>query len=269
MAPKTCAANADTETTRAATTPPGILQTRPCSVSVIVPVYNEERTIAAILRKVQEVRLDGLQKEIVVVDDGSTDRTVEQLQRFGDEIRLVRHPKRLGKGAAVRTGFLAATGDILVIQDADLEYDPQDFPRLVEPLLRGDVDAVLGSRFLVQKPQFFTRDGSPFFSHYIGNTLIIWLTNWLYGFCATDYEGCYKAFRADVIRATPPVEADGFEFDNELICKLLRQKRRISEVPIHYNPRVYQEGKKIRWQHGVRMLWTILKWRVWPLSDHA
>lgn len=234
-------------------------------VSIVIPIYNEERTAATLIRRVQQVPMPGLEKELIVVDDGSTDRTVEQLRAFGDQIRLICHPRNRGKGAAVRTGFGAATGDALLIQDADLEYDPNDFPAMIAPLVEGRADAVLGSRFILEKPRFFLRQGgSPFFSHYIGNKLIIWLTNWLYGFHATDYEGCYKAFTAEAIRRTPLL-ADGFEFDNELVCKLLRRRARIVEVPIRYHPRVYGEGKKIRWQHGVRMLWTIVKWRIWPL----
>ena len=266
MGPDPCVASAEVVVKK-----PGalrVLQGPPRKVSIIIPAYNEERTIAAIVQRVQQVQLDGLEKEIIIVDDRSTDRTVDQLQPFGDQITLVRHARNMGKGAAVRTGFGVATGDVLLIQDADLEYDPADFPRLLAPLLRGEAEAVIGSRFVLQQPRFFSRGGSPFFSHYIGNKLIVWLTNWLYGFRATDYEGCYKAFTANVIRTTP-IQADGFEFDNELVCKLLRQKQRIVEIPIRYSPRVYNEGKKIRWQHGVRMLWTILKWRVWPLSDHA
>ena len=233
------------------------------TVSIIIPAYNEDDTIEAIIRKVEAVPLDGLRKEIVVVDDCSTDRTRERLERLGDRIRLIRHPRNLGKGAAVRSGFQAATGDILLIQDADLEYDPGDYPRLITPILRGEADAVIGSRFLLEKPRFFTRQGQPFFSHYLGNVIIIWLTNLLYGWRATDYEGCYKAFTRAVIREIP-VESNGFEFDNALVCKLLRRRRRIVEVPIHYEPRVYGEGKKIRWQHGIRMIWSILKWRVTP-----
>ena len=241
------------------------IRTQVSRVSIVIPTYNEERTVAALIRRVQQAPLDGLEKEIIVVDDGSADRTVEQLRQFGDQIRLIRHTRNRGKGAAVRTGFDAATGQVLLIQDADLEYDPNDFPAVVAPLVEGRADAVLGSRFILERPRFFLRqDGSPFFSHYIGNKLIIWLTNWLYGVRATDYEGCYKAFTAEAIRATP-VQADGFEFDNELVCKLLRRRARIVEVPIRYHPRVYGDGKKIRWQHGVRMLWTILKWRIWPL----
>ena len=235
----------------------------PATVSIIIPAYNEAQTIEAIIRKVEAVPLDGLRKEIIVVDDGSTDRTRERLEPFGSGIRVIRHPRNLGKGAAVRSGFAAATGDVLLIQDADLEYDPGDYPRLIAPILDGRADAVLGSRFLLERPRFFTRRGQPFFSHYLGNVIIIWLTNLLYGWRATDYEGGYKAFTRAVIQATP-LEAAGFELDNELVCKLLRRHRRIVEVPIRYDPRVYRDGKKIRWQHGVRMIWAVLKWRIMP-----
>lgn len=231
------------------------------TLSIVIPVHNEERTIEAVIQRVREVPLAGLQREIIVVDDCSTDGTAEVLTRFDGVVRVLRHPTNLGKGAAVRSGFQAATGDILLIQDADFEYDPNDYPALVAPILRGEADAVMGSRFLTKKPHFFTKNGDPFFSHYFGNRLIIWLTNFLYGFQATDYEGCYKAFTRKVIEQTPVV-TNGFDFDNELICKLLRRGQRIVEVPIHYEPRLYSEGKKIRWHHGVRMVWSILKWRL-------
>lgn len=238
---------------------------RAATLSVVIPAYNEERTIAELLRRVQAVRLPGVRMEILVVDDHSGDRTCEQVRPFGEAVRLIRHPRNLGKGAAVKTGFRAAVGDVVIIQDADLEYDPQDYPGLIEPILRQEAEVVIGSRFLLQKPRFFTERGDPFFSHYIGNKLIIWLTNLLYGFRATDYEGCYKAFTRSVLRATP-VETDGFDFDNELICKLLRKRVRVLEVPIRYTPRPYAAGKKIRWHHGARMVWTILKWRVLPIK---
>ena len=236
----------------------------PPILSVVVPVYNEAALIETTLRRVTASPVD---KEVIVVDDGSTDATGHTLATLQQQlpIRVLTHPKNLGKGAAVRTGFQAATGDILLIQDADLEYDPGDYPTLIEPLLRREADVVMGSRFLRQKPTFFTPHGDPFFTHYIGNRIIIWLTNLLYGFQATDYEGCYKAFTRTVVQETPVI-ANGFEFDNELVCKLLRRRRRIVEVPIRYMPRAYAEGKKIRWQHGLKMVWTILKWRVLPFG---
>ncbi len=236
----------------------------PPRVSIVIPVYNEANHIEVVLQK---VFASPLEKEVIVVDDGSTDAAKDVLARLQQvfPIRVMTHAKNRGKGAAVRTGFEAATGEILLIQDADLEYDPQDYSRLIEPIRRGEADVVLGSRFAFREPKFFNEHGELFFSHYIGNKFIIWLTNTLYGFHATDYEGCYKAFARRVVREVH-VEANGFEFDNELICKVLRRRYRIVEVPIHYVPRSYREGKKIRWQHGVKMVWAIVKWRVLPFT---
>ena len=234
-------------------------------VSIIIPAYNEARFIEAVIRNVLATPID---KEVIVIDDGSTDSTYEILARLEEElpISLIRQPRNIGKGAAVRRGFEIATGDILMIQDADLEYNPDDYAVVTGPILRGEADVVIGSRFTRQSPRFFTANGDPFFSHFIGNKVIVWLTNLLYGFRATDYEGCYKAFRRDVIREVPVV-ANGFEFDNELVCKLLRRGQKIVEVPIQYSPRLYKDGKKIRWMDGLVIVWTIVKWRIWPMHS--
>ena len=242
-----------------------IEQTRLFAVklSVVIPAYNEEQTIAAMIERVKAVDLGALDLEIVVVDDGSKDRTREILKGIPG-IRVMLHERNSGKGAAVKTGFRAATGDIVLIQDADLEYDPQDYGALVQPILDGRADAVMGSRFVFERPQFFGNGAqSPFFTHYIGNIIIIGLTNVLYRHSATDYEGCLKAFSKKVVDGVP-ITANGFEYDNELICKLLRRGHRIAEVPITYRPRTYEEGKKIKWQDGVRMIWTIVQWRFRP-----
>jgi glycosyltransferase involved in cell wall biosynthesis len=232
-------------------------------LSVVIPAYNEEQTIAETIQRVKAVDLGGLELEIVVVDDGSKDRTREILAAIPG-IRVVLHERNSGKGAAVKSGFRAATGDIVLIQDADLEYDPQDYVPLLQPILDGRVEAVMGSRFSHERPQFFGKGAkSPFFTHYIGNIIIIGLTNALYWHSATDYEGCLKAFSKRVVDSIP-IAANGFEYDNELICKLLRRGHRIAEVPINYRPRTYEEGKKIKWQDGVRMVWTIVKWRFIP-----
>ena len=232
-------------------------------LSVVIPAYNEESTIAEMIQRVKAVDLGAIELEIVVVDDGSKDRTREILKTIPG-IRVVLHERNSGKGAAVKSGFRAATGDIVLIQDADLEYDPQDYPALLQPILEGRAEATMGSRFILERIQFFGKGAkSPFFTHYIGNILIVRLTNALYRHSATDYEGCYKAFSKSVVDSIP-IAANGFEYDNELICKLLRRGHRIAEVPIKYRPRTYEEGKKIKWQDGVRMIWTIVKWRFIP-----
>jgi len=228
-------------------------------LSIIIPAYNEAGTIATIVHRVQSVDLGPIEKEIIVVNDGSTDDT-EQVLKGLSAVRHISHERNAGKGAALAAGFQAATGGIVLIQDADLEYDPEDYPAVIRPIVEGHSDVVMGSRFILYKPKFFGTRRSPYLSHYIGNMLITSLTNLLYGQRFTDYEGCYKAFRRTVVAATP-VKARGFEFDNELICKLMRKGTRIVEVPIRYTPRTYESGKKITWRHGAIMFWTILKWR--------
>ena len=232
-------------------------------VSIIIPAYNEAQTIAAVIQRIESVPLEGIEKEIIVVDDASTDRTAEVLNGLRN-VRTIRHLKNAGKGSALATGIDAATGDVVIFQDADLEYSPEDYPAVLQPLIEGCCDAVMGSRFLRERPVFWGSRKSPYLNHYIGNLLIIWVTNVLYGKQFTDYEGCYKAFRRSLLVDTP-VEATGFEFDNELICKAMRKGARIAEVPIQYHPRTYAQGKKITWRHGLVMLWTIVKWRVRPL----
>jgi len=233
-------------------------------LSVIIPAYNERSTIEAVVRRVQTVNLGPIEKEIIVVDDGSRDGTTEILKELAG-IRRISHERNAGKGAALTTGFQAATGDIVLIQDADLEYHPEDYRTVIQPIVDGACDAVIGSRFLLYKPKFFGKRRSPYLTHYIGNMLIVTVTNLLYGRHFTDYEGCYKAFTRTVLASTP-VEAKGFEFDNELVCKLMRKGARIVEVPIHYTPRTYAHGKKINWRHGLIILWTIVKWRFLPLT---
>ena len=233
-------------------------------LSVIIPAYNERNTIEAVVRRVQAVNLGPVEKEIIVVDDGSTDGTANVLKEMSG-IRRLSHERNAGKGAALTTGFRAATGDIVLIQDADLEYDPADYRAMIRPIVEGSSDVVMGSRFILYHPKFFGKRRSPYLSHYIGNILITSITNLLYGKRFTDYEGCYKAFRRSMVAATP-VKAKGFEFDNELLCKLMRKGARIVEVPIRYTPRTYARGKKITWRHGLIMLWTIVKWRFLPLT---
>ncbi|HKP01217.1 MAG TPA: glycosyltransferase family 2 protein [Nitrospiraceae bacterium] len=233
-------------------------------LSIIIPAYNEQTTIEAIIRRVQAVNLGAVTKEILVVDDASRDDTPHILKSITG-IVFLRHSVNAGKGAALTTGIRAATGDIVIFQDADLEYMPEDYLTVITPLLNGDCDAVMGSRFLRERPVFWGKRKSPYLNHYIGNLLILWVTNTLYGKSFTDYEGCYKAFFRSTLLDTP-IRAKGFEFDNELVCKLMRKGVRIEEVPIRYSPRTYGQGKKITWRHGLTILWAIIKWRVIPMN---
>ncbi len=222
-------------------------------LSVIIPVYNERATIREILR---QVRMVGLADEIIVVDDGSTDGTREILAeeaRNGD-LRVIFHERNMGKGAAVRTGIAHATGDILLIQDADLEYDPRDYPNLIRPILEGRAAVVYGSRFLGPRKAML-------FWHMIGNKFLTMVTNLLYDAILSDMETGYKVFRAEVVRGIP-LRARGFEFEPEITAKILKRGYRIFEVPISYYGREFKEGKKIRpIRDGLKALWTLIKYR--------
>lgn len=229
-------------------------------LSVVIPAYNEERSLSGVVERVRRADTAGLELEIVVVDDGSKDGTAAVLRSIPGVTAVFRE-RNGGKGAALKSGFAAASGDVLLIQDADLEYDPGDYAVVLKPILEGRADAVLGSRFVHERPQFFFgKPRSPFFTHYIGNITITGLTNILFGQSFTDYEGCYKAFTKEAV-ASVSVSADGFEFDNELVCRLLRRGARFCEVPIRYSPRSYEDGKKITWKDGMRILFTIIRCR--------
>src|SRR5437879_13584171 len=181
------------------------------TLSVIIPAYNERGTIEAVVRRVQAVNLGPMEKEIIVVDDGSRDGPTETLRVLSGR-RRISHERNAGKGAAVTTGIQTATGDIVLIQDADLEYHPEDYRTVIQPIVDGACDAVMGSRFLLYKPKFFGKRRSPYLTHYIGNKLIVDVTNLLYGQHFTDYEGCYNAFTRTILAATT-VGAKGFGLD--------------------------------------------------------
>jgi len=221
-------------------------------LSVIMPVYNEQETLAEILARVRAVDLE---KEIVVVDDGSTDGTRDVLreeEKKGD-LKVFYHQVNNPKGAAVRTGLEHASGSFIIIQDADLEYDPCDYPKLLQPILEGQAEVVYGSRFLVFRETMF-------FLQALGNKFLTLLTNLLYGTALSDMETCYKAFRAEVIKSIP-LRSRRFEFEPEITAKLLKRGYRIHEVPISYQGREYHEGKKLTWRDGVTALWTLIKYR--------
>ncbi len=225
------------------------------TVSVVVPAFNEIATVETLLRRVRSVRLNW---EIIVVDDGSTDGTRELLQELEAEgivDHLIFHPENRGKGAALRTGFAHATGDVVVVQDADLEYDPVEIPLLLEPILQGKADAVYGSRFL----------GGPhrvhLFWHAVGNRFLTLLSNMLTDVNLTDMETCYKMVRRDLLR-TLPLSSERFGFEPEITARLAQAGARIYELPISYHGRSYSEGKKIGWKDGVEALWCILKYNL-------
>lgn len=229
-------------------------------LSIVIPVYNERKTIEEVIRRVKASLIrQNLSAEIVVVNDGSTDGSSEVIRTIPD-IVFVDQKKNRGKGASVKAGFEASTGDILLIQDADLEYDPDDYSAIIRPILNGESEVSMGSRFLKFRPVFLGENKSPYLTHYIGNRLVVWLTNFLYRHNATDYEACYKAFSHRIVDSITTVST-GFEYDNELICKILKSGGKIIEVPIKYYPRSYESGKKITWKHGFKMLWTIVKVR--------
>ena len=222
-------------------------------LTVLIPVYNEVHTIREILKRVQDT---GLADEILLVDDGSADGTRDILEELNGQgaIRVILHEKNQGKGAAVRTGIKNATGDVLLIQDADLEYDPRDYPALLQPLQEGLAEVVYGSRFL----------GAPrrvaMFWHMVANKLLTLITNILYNTILTDMETGYKVFRKEVIEDIP-LHAKRFEFEPEFTAKILKKGVRIFEVPISFNPRDYDEGKKIGLSDAFEAIWALIKYR--------
>ncbi|MBM4313648.1 MAG: glycosyltransferase family 2 protein [Deltaproteobacteria bacterium] len=224
-------------------------------LSVVVPVYNEKGTVLAIIEKV--LRLDFV-KEVIVVDDGSTDGTKELLKAasFDGRVRTFFHDRNRGKGAALRTGFVHVTGEIVTIQDADLEYDPNEFVEMSKPIIDGVADVVYGSRLSGGKPQRVH-----LFWHRVGNGFLTFVTGLLYNTTLSDMETCYKMFRKVVLDGIR-IKSDDFSVEPELTAKICKnQKWRIYEIPISYYGRSYAEGKKISWRHGFSALWTLLKFR--------
>ncbi len=229
-------------------------------LSIVIPAYNEKNTIAEILKKIEAVNLGNIEKEIIIVDDGSTDGTREilrGLERSG-KYKIIYQEKNKGKGAAIRAGFKEAAGDFVIIQDADLEYDPEDYPAMLKPALNGRSEVMLGVR--IQPDSDEKKHRSLYWLSWFGNKFITWTTNWLYWNNAGEYEACYKVFSKRLIDAIK-VRTDNFDFDNELVCKILKKGYKTVDVPVHYYPRSYEEGKKINWRHGVLILWTIVKYR--------
>jgi len=222
-------------------------------LSVIVPVYDERNTVVEIVRRMRAVELP-VELEIVIVDDGSTDGTREVLRQLADStVRVVTHERNQGKGAAIRTGLQHVSGDLVLVQDADLEYDPEDWPKLLNPIMRGKASVVYGSRFTGERRNML-------FLHWVGNRFLSLTTNVLYNTTLSDMETCYKLFDRKVIEGIT-IRASRFEFEPEITAKLLRRGVRIYEVPISYTGREFEEGKKITWRDGFIALWTLVKYR--------
>jgi glycosyltransferase involved in cell wall biosynthesis len=222
-------------------------------LSVVVPVFNEKATVAEI---VDRIRATNLSIELIVVDDGSTDGTRDILKQLNGKIdRLLLQERNRGKGAALKAGFAVATGDVVIIQDADLEYDPDDYPELLKPIVKANADLVLGSRLTGAKPQ-----RAYYYWHYVGNRVITFIARVLYNTTLSDIYTCYKVFKREQLTGLD-VKSDGFEFDAEMLAILLRRRLIVYEVPISYYGRSYGEGKKIKWYHTARVVWNLVKYR--------
>ncbi|MAG47629.1 glycosyl transferase [archaeon] len=226
-------------------------------LSIIIPVYNEEKTLEEIIDKVQNVNLKEIEKELIIVNDKSTDNTNEKIKLLTKKysnIKSFSHNINQGKGAAIRTGLKNFTGDIIVIQDGDLEYNPEDFKRLIQPILNKKTKVVYGSRLLGEEKGF------SIFSHYLGNRILSIATTLLYFRRITDMETCYKMFTKDVINSLK-LKAKRFDFEPEITAKIIKKGYKIIEIPIVYNCRSFKEGKKITWVDGLKALFYLLKYR--------
>jgi glycosyltransferase involved in cell wall biosynthesis len=224
-------------------------------LTIVIPVFNEAKTIRTILKRVQGAKLP-VKKEIIIVDDFSTDGTRDILKELKG-VRVFYHPRNRGKGAALRTGFEHATGDIITVQDADLEYDPNEYAKLLKPILEGKANVVYGSRF---KGRPFSYQAVAIPTHYIGNRTLSLITTLLYGQWVSDMETCYKMFTRQVLKRLN-LKADRFDIEPEITAKILKKGFRILELPILYRPRKWNEGKKINWRDGIKAFYCLIKYR--------
>ncbi len=223
-------------------------------LSIVIPCYNEIETINKILKRVEAADIGPVEKEIVIVDDFSTDGTRELLRSNGIPHKVIFHEQNKGKGYALRTGFQHVTGDVVIIQDADLEYDPNDYKQLIEPILRGECQVMYGSR---DRKENKLHSGAMF---YAGGKIVTWVTNILYGSRLTDEPTCYKVFSRELLQSIQ-LKCERFEFCPEVTAKVLKRGIKIRELPIAYYPRKVSEGKKINWKDGVEAIWTLIKYR--------
>lgn len=244
-------------------------------LSIIIPVYNEEKTIAKLLNKVLKVKLPkGMKKEIIIIDDGSTDKTKKVLSEFkisraslfvnknveNLKLKILKHNKNQGKGAAIRTGIKHISGNIVIMQDADLEYNPDDFSRLLRPIIMGRSNVVYGSRLINYPLKLFGKDKTPLPTHWIGNKILTFMVNCLYQCNLTDMETCYKLFSVKVLENLN-LKSARFEIEPEITAKIVKKGFNIIEIPIKVKPRTHKDGKKISWKDGIIALWTIVYYR--------
>ena len=222
-------------------------------ITILIPVYNEVNTLTKILEKVESIDFYGLEKEVILVDDYSTDGTRNLYKDLN--YKVLYHDKNMGKGAALRTGFKEVTGDIVAIQDADLEYNPQDLLPLVKSILDGEADVIYGSRFLnIDKSKNFM------LTHFLGNKILTIITNILYGAKLTDMETCYKVFKSEYVKALN-IKSNRFDFEPEITAKVLKKGAKLKEIPITYEARGFEEGKKISWKDGFAAIFALVKFR--------
>lgn len=230
-------------------------------LSVIVPVYNEEKTVLDVIGKIREIKIKNVPKEIIIVDDFSTDRTGAVLKKIKESsIRVFYHKKNMGKGAAIRTALKHAAGTVIAIQDADLEYSPKNISKLIEPILDGSSDVVYGSRFLDKKLVLAGKGRTILPLHWIGNMALTFFTNLLYFSSITDMETGNKIFKKSVINDIK-LKAERFDFEPEITAKILKRGYKIKELPIDFSPRSFEEGKKITWKDGIKAAYYLLKYR--------
>lgn len=231
-------------------------------LSIVIPVYNEKNTIQEILRRVEDSNIGELEKEIIIVDDCSTDGTRDILKEYEQKYKIIYQPKNMGKGAALRAGFTATTGDIVLVQDADLEYDPIEYPLVIAPIIQDKADVVYGSRFLGSHPHRVL-----YYWHSLGNTVLTTLSNMFTNLNLTDMETCYKVFKGDVIREIASrLKSDRFGFEPEITSRVAHGQYRIYEVGISYHGRTYKEGKKINWKDGVKAIFAIVYFNLFDRS---
>ena len=227
-------------------------------LSITIPVYNESKTLKELLRRINKVDLGKIKKEIILVDDFSTDGSRDVIKKLDKKYVKIFQTKNMGKGAALKAGIKISSGDFIIFQDADLEYDPNDYKNLLKPLLGKKTSISFGTRFVDQELKLLGKNRTMHSTHWIGNKFLTFAFNFLYGTKLTDVEPCYKLFRKEILKEIN-VKTNRFEYDIELMCKLVRKGHKIVQLPIKYNPRRFEEGKKINWRDGIVALLTMIR----------